>query len=185
VPTRVEQFLSHLDRVSGGIEPRFFPVETSRPGLPGVTAIVYDNLPESGMLTGVTYGVSLADHPHWRFGRPELCISVKSDDLRWPLALGHIGETQRGDNPFHYGDTINFGERIAPDSDMTAFVIFAPAVLDHSDYAGINIGETLPVNICGLYPIHDAERRYIHDHGLEAFWKLDWDPYDVRRPSAI
>lgn len=96
----------------------------------------------------------------------------------------HIGEAQRGDNPFHYGDTINFRERIAPGSDMTAFVVFAPAVLDHSGYAGINIGETLPVNICGLYPIHDAERRYIHDHGLEAFWKLNWDPYEVRRPSA-
>ena len=183
--TRVDQFLAHLDRLSGGIEPRFFPVETTPPGLPGVTVIVYDDIPEAGFLTGISYGVSLADHPHWQFGRPELCISVKSDDLSWPLALGHIGEVQRGDNPFHYGDTINFGERIAPDSEMSAFVIFAPAVLDRSGYSDINVGEALPVNICGLYPIYETERRYIHDHGLEAFWKLDWDPSDVSRPSAV
>ncbi|MFJ6456202.1 hypothetical protein [Paenarthrobacter sp. NPDC091669] len=86
MPTRLEQFLSHLDDLSGGIEPRFFPIEKGHPGLPGVTAIVYDNLPECGMITGFTYGISLANHPLWRFGRPELCISVKSNDVRcrWP-----------------------------------------------------------------------------------------------------
>ena len=185
VSTRVEQFLSHLDYISGGIEPRYIPVETSQSGLPGVTVVVYDDVPEPEMLTGITYGVSLVDHPHWRLGKPELSMTVRSNDLRWLFALGRIGEAQRGDNPFHYGDTINFGERITPDSEMTAFAIFAPAVLDRDDYTGISVGDALPVNICGLYPIHDAERRYIHDHGLEAFWKLDWDPYDVGRPSAV
>jgi hypothetical protein len=68
---------------------------------------------------------------------------------------------------------------------MTSFAIFAPAVLDRSDYTGIDVGEALSVNICGLYPIHEAERRYIHSLGLEAFWKLDWDPYDVRRRSVV
>jgi hypothetical protein len=181
VPTRIERYLAHLDRLGGGVEPRFFPVESTHPGLSRVTVIVYDDLPEPGMITGITYGVSLANHPEWRFGKPELCISVQSSDLNWPLALGHIGETQRGDNPFHFGDTINFGEKITPESDMTAFVIFAPAVLDRSDYTGIDVGETLPINIAGLYPIHDAERRHIHEHGLEAFWTLGWDPYDVKR----
>ncbi len=136
------------------------------------------------MITGFTYGISLANNPLWRFGKPELCISVRSDDVRWPLALGRIGEGQRG-NPFQIGDTINIGERIASDSDMTAFVIFAPAVLDREDYTGINIGETLPINLSGLYPIHEAERRYIQDHGIGAFWDLDWDPYDVSRPSVV
>ncbi|WFR85409.1 suppressor of fused domain protein [Arthrobacter sp. Y-9] len=183
--TRVERFLAHLDRLSGGVEPRFFPVESTRPGLPGVTVIVYDDVPSPGMITAVTYGVSLADHPTWRFGKPELCISVTSEDLSWALALGHIAEVQRGDNPFHYGDTINFRESIDRGSDMTSFVIFAPAVLDRADYTGIDVGESRPVNICGLYPIHDAERRYILSHGLEAFWKLGWDPYDVKRRSAV
>ncbi|WP_426762769.1 hypothetical protein ACP3TD_10260 [Pseudarthrobacter sp. 1G09] len=68
---------------------------------------------------------------------------------------------------------------------MTAFVIFAPAVLDRADFADINVGETRPINICGLYPIHEAERLFIHDHGLEAFWQLGWDPYDVGRPPVV
>ncbi|MDR6639051.1 hypothetical protein [Paenarthrobacter nitroguajacolicus] len=91
--TRVEQFLSHLDRISGGIEPRYIPVETSHPGLPGVTVVVYDDVPEPEMLTGITYGVSLVDHPHWRFGKPELSGAER---------LGSILAAQSGD-PLLYG----------------------------------------------------------------------------------
>lgn len=175
--------MSHLDRLTDGIEPRFYPFKDN-PDSPAVTVMVYDDVPEQGMLTGFTYGVSLANHPHWEHSTPELCISVNSDELHWPLVLGHIGETQRGDNPFHYGDTINLGERIAPDSEMTAFVIFAPAILDRAD-STVDVGETRPINICALYPIHEAERRFIHDQGLEEFWQLGWDPYDVGRPSVV
>jgi hypothetical protein len=67
---------------------------------------------------------------------------------------------------------------------MTAFVIFAPAVLPPEAYLGIDVGDPLPVNISGCYPIHESERAFIREHGLEAFWKLDWDPYDVRRPPV-
>jgi hypothetical protein len=166
------------------VEPRFFPLESTHPGLRGVTVIVYDDLPEPGMLTGITYGLSLADHPHWRFGKPELCISVRSNDLLWPLAVGHIAESQRGTNPFRYGDTISFGQPVTPASAMAAFVIFAPAVLDRADYTDIDVGDPLPVNIAGLYPIHESERKYIHANGLKAFWDLGWDPYDTTRPPA-
>ncbi len=184
MPTRVERFLAHLDRVSGGGEPLFFPIDSTRPGLLGVTVIVYEDLPEPGMITGITYGVSLADHPEWRFGKPELCISVQSTDLNWPIALGYIGEAQRGINPFHYGDTITFSE-VTPESEMTSFVMFAPAVLAASDFRDIDVGETVPINLVALYPIHDRERRYIYTHGLEAFWKRDWDAFNVQRPSVV
>lgn len=63
--------------------------------------------------------------------------------------------------------------------------MFAPAVLDRESYLGIDVGDSLPININGLYPIHDDERIWIAEHGLEAFWRLDWDPYDVRRRSAV
>jgi hypothetical protein len=110
MPTRVELLLAHLDRLSGGVEPRLFPLRSTHPGMPGVTVIVYEDLP--------------------------------------------------------------------------AFAIFAPAVLERPDYAGIDVGDALPVNIAGLYPIHESERRYLHAHGLKAFWDLDWDPYDTNRPPA-
>ena len=187
--SRVEKFLGHLDRLSGGVEPLFFPVESTKPGLRGVTTIAYRNLPDD-LLTALTYGLSLAEHEQWRHGSPELCMSVRSEDLIWAHALGFLAETYRGDCPFAYGNTINFGEKIAAESEMTAFVVFAPAVLDREDYVGIDVG--VPgheghdvVNIQGVYPIHEVERQFIIEAGLEAFWKLGWDPYDVRRSPAV
>ncbi|ATL32620.1 hypothetical protein [Streptomyces formicae] len=186
--SRAEKYLDHLDRLSGGREPRFFPVESTKQGLRGVTEIVYDNLPD-GLLTALTYGLSLAEHPDWQHGSPELCLSVNSTDVIWAHAVGFLAEQLRGTCPFSYGSTINFGERIVPESEMTAFCVFAPLVLDRDDYLGIDVG--IPghedhdvINIQGMYPIHEVERQFINEYGLEAFWKSDWEPTNVlRRPT--
>jgi hypothetical protein len=185
VSSRFERFMAHLDAVSGGLEPEFHAIDSTHEGLGPVHVMLYRGTPEPGMLTAITYGVSLADHPEWRLGKPELCLSVTSDDTRWALAVGHLAEQLRGTAPFCYADTINFHDRPAADTAMTAFVVFAPAVLERDAFTGIDVGDELPVSISGLYPIHDDERRYIHEHGLEAFWQLERDPYDPRRPSAL
>jgi len=39
--------------------------------------------------------------------------------------------------------------------------------------------------LAGLFPIHDVERQYIREHGLDPFIQFDWDCYDVARPSAV
>ena len=189
MPSRVENYLAHFDRLTDHAEPRFLPVGLTKPNLQGITMMVYDDLPP-GLLTAASYGLSLANHADWRSGRPELCISVRSTDDLWARAVGHLVETLRGDCPFSYGETINFGEQITTESHMTAFVIFAPAVFDRSDYTNIDVG--IPdheghdiINIAGIYPIHEVERQFIREHGLGTFWDLDWDPYDVARPSAV
>jgi suppressor of fused protein SUFU len=156
---------------------------------------VYADLPEPGHLTGLTYGLSLAEHPDWHAGKPELCICVQSEDVAWALAVAHLAESLRGDCPFDYGSTIDFGERISDESEMASFVIFAPVVLDRDDYQHIHVGggpeangQADPddvVNIAGCYPIHDVELEFIQEQGLEAFWQLEWDPYDVTRPPAV
>jgi hypothetical protein len=98
-PSRVELFLAHLDALSGGVEPEFHRVVSTKGGLPSVTAISYRDLPDAGTTTTLTYGLSL---------------------------------------------------------------------------------------IVGCYPVHDSERRYVREHGLEAFWRgVEWDPFDVRRPPAV
>jgi hypothetical protein len=178
--SRVERFLAHLDQISGGIEPLFYPVDSTHQGLKGITEILYKDLPEPGFLTGVTYGLSLAEHPDWRLGKPELIISVRSSDERWAHAVGLVAEQLRGVCPFTYGSTINFHAQISPESGMTAFVIFAPAVLDRDSFLNIDVGDT-KINIAGCYPIHETEMKFIDEQGLEAFWKRDWDLYDVRR----
>ena len=182
--TRVELFLAHLDRLSGGVEPQFLRIESTHAGLKSMTAITYLNLPEPGLLTSVTYGVSLAQHSEWRLGKPELAICVRSSDVVWARAMGFIAEQLRGDCPFSYGDTLNFGEPISNDSAMDAFAIFAPLAIEPDDVK-VDVGDKLPIFIAGCYPIHCSERRYILEKGLEAFWKLDWDPYDVSRPPVV
>jgi suppressor of fused protein SUFU len=181
--TPAERYLAHLDEISGGLEPEFQPIETTS-DLPRVTTIIYRDVPEPGHITGMTYGLSLADHEDWRLGKPELCVSVASTDISWPLAAAYLAESLRGECPFSYGNVIDFGE-ISPESAMTAFVVFAPAVLDPEYYQDIDVGGPTKINIAGVYPIHASEGEFIQEHGLEEFWHLDWDPYDVTRPPAV
>jgi hypothetical protein len=184
VSTRVERFLSHLDRLSGGVEPKFWPVESTAPGHKGLTAIGYGNMPEDGLLLGVTYGLSLTRQESWRAGRPELSISVRSEDPAWVLAIAYLAEQLRHDCPFSYGNTINFGEPIAAGSALDGFVVFGPLAFEPAD-ARIDVGDDLPIIVVGMYPTYAIERQFIAENGLEAFWKLDWNPYDVVRRPAV
>ncbi len=73
--TRVERYLAHLDRLTEAVEPQFLPIESTKLGLKGVTAITYPDLPEPGLLEAFTYGLSLADHEDWRLGS-QSCASA-------------------------------------------------------------------------------------------------------------
>ena len=187
--SRVERYLAHLDGWSGGIEPTFTPIPSTKPELRGVTVIAYPDYPEPGHLVAFTYGLSLARHSDWRLGSPELCIGVRSGDRHWAMAVGFLAERLRGRCPFSYGNTIDFGEQVCAESAMTAFVVFAPALGERPDWR-VDVSPARHeghdvINIAGLYPIHEVERQYIGEHGLEAFWDLDWDCFDVTRPPAV
>lgn len=181
--TPVERYLAHLDEISGGLEAQFHRPEPTESDLPSVTSVIYRDVPEPGHITGMTYGLSLVEHPDWELSKPELCISVASTDIAWPLAAGYMAETLRGECPFNYGNVIEFGE-ISPESEMTAFVVFAPLIMEPEDYADIDVGAT-KISIAGVYPIHASEGAYIEENGIEEFWQLEWDPYDVSRPPAV
>lgn len=175
--------MTKLDQLSGNREPKFWPIDNGTPG-PRITAIGYSDLPEPGLLTGITYGLSLSRQPAWRKGRPELSICVRSTDPAWVLAIAHLASHLREACPFSYGNVINFGEPIAADTAMDGFVVFAPLMLDPSD-ARVDVGDDLPVILTGMYPTYASEREFISEHGLEAFWRREWDPYDVSRPPIV
>jgi hypothetical protein len=126
--TPIEKYMEYLDEIFQ-VEPQFFMNESEIDGLQGVTSIVYENIPEKGMVTGVTYGLSLVEHEDWKFGRPELMITVDSKDIAWGQVIGFLANRLRGDCPFSYSNTINFRERISDESEMDAFLIFAPLYL--------------------------------------------------------
>ena len=98
----------------------------------------------------MTCGLSLSDHPAWIHGRPELMISVEDDDPAWGMAIGDVAEQHRGESPFSYGQTINFGGR----TEMSGFFLFAPTLVDRAlareEYA-IPLAR-FTVFLTGLYP---------------------------------
>ncbi len=179
--TPVEKFMAHLDRIFQ-TEPEYYKEESEIDGIAGVTSIVYKDIPEKGMITGITYGLSLVNHPEWKFGRPELIITVDSKDASWAQVAGYLANSLRGDCPFSYSNTINFREKISDESEMDAFLVFAPSILDKKDFANIDIGLNYKINIAGLYPIYASEMEYIEKNGLEKFWKHpNFDMYNVNR----
>jgi hypothetical protein len=179
---RIDRFLAHLDEIFG-VEPTFFPLDSSHPNVPGVVCLVYRDIPEAGFITGVTYGLSEVQHPTWKLGRPELTITVDSEDLAWPLAMAHMANNLRGNCPFCYGDVVNFGAQISDESEMSAFLIFAPSIFEEKQsYLNIDVGGEQLLNISGVYPLYDSEREVIPKIGLKAFWHHpNFGMYDVKR----
>ena len=185
--SRAERYLDRLLELCGGREPRIHPVDKTRPDvrLPPVAAFAFQDTPEQGLITGFTYGLSLARHPLWRFGRPELAITVASTDVGWPISIACMAERLRGECPFEYGSTINVGEPITDETLMTGFAIFAPAFPLEKDQSRIDVGDDLPIYLAGCYPTYATEMEFISRRGLEEFWKLEWDAADVHRGPAV
>jgi suppressor of fused protein SUFU len=181
---RLAKFLEHLDLIFQ-TEPEFFPFESKSPGLPNLACMVYRNIPEANHLTGVTYGLSEVAHPCWRAARPELMISVQSTDIAWPLAVAELANELRGTCPFGLGDVIDYAEQVSEESEMSAFLLFTPAILAPAAALGIDVGGEQPLNLAGMYPIYDSERAALTELGLERFLKHpNFDRYDVRRPAV-
>ena len=181
---RLSKFLDQLDAIFQS-EPEFFPFESKIPGAPNLACMVYRNIPEADHVTGVTYGLSEVTHPNWGSARTELMISVQSTDIAWPLAVAEMANQLRGQCPFGYGDVIDFGKSISEESEMSAFLVFTPAILAPHAALGIDVGAEQPVNIAGMYPIYDGERAVLAELGLERFWKRpEFDRYDVHRAAV-
>jgi Suppressor of fused protein (SUFU) len=182
--TRVEHYVHRLTAMAGGVAPRQWIVESTKPGLKGVAALGFPDTPQPGTMISVTYGLSLTEHPTWTNSKPELGMCVTSEDPSWMLVPATIGERLCGQCPFSYGDLINWGGPIAPDTQLDGFVAFAPTFISGAD-ARIDLGDPLPVNIVQLYPTYARERDFIGQYGLQAFFSRRADFADVRRPPLV
>jgi hypothetical protein len=179
--TRAELYLDHLDGLIGA-EPHFQLFGPEGGSLPRVASIIYPDRPDVGLLTAFTYGLSLADHPEWTLGAPELVLSVESADRAWGWAIAEIAAKLRGDCPFCIGDTINFHERIAEESEMSAFFVCFPSVLDR-EAATVRLPDRT-IHFVGMYPIYEGEIALIQRLGPANFWQLEgYDPWSVHRPD--
>lgn len=175
-----EAFLDHFDALAVPIQSAFHKI--SEDGVqPPLHVFSYQDTPEPGSLTAFTYGLSLVPHSSWKFGRPELVISVSSQDLAWALAMGEIAYRLRGQCPFCYGNTIRFGTAVSDESEMSAFVVFAPTIMDRNE-ATVELTQW-KIHVAQLYPIYEKEVSFIESDGLQAFFSHAGVDYtDVRRP---
>lgn len=179
-PNVAERYLAHLDSVTNRNESAIRKIDSTHDGLPSVFVFVYHDWPEPGLITGFTFGLSAADHPDWRFGRPELMISIESTDEAWPLSVGFLAEQLRGTCPFCYGHTIRFNDKMSDESDLDAFLIFGPPFLS-KDQSSVDLGQ-YTCHITGMYPIYTEEIDLYSRIGLEAFWHMEeWEPFNPNR----
>lgn len=177
----VERYLLHLYKIFQR-EPEFYRNESLIEGVNNLTAIVYRDFPTIGYMTAVTYGLSLVDHPEWKFGRNELCICVESEEINWGIVIGNIANQMRGKFPFLYGNTIRFGQQISKDSEMDAFLVFAPTIFEKDECMNIDIGLEYTINWASLFPIYSSEIEIYNQIGIEKFWQHpNFDPYKVNR----
>ena len=175
----VEKYFDHLNKIFK-VEPSYFKHSKNKEH-PPFYSLTYKNIPSIGMVTGITCGISVAARSARNGLGIELMISVDTEDDIWVLALSDIGLQRRGQF-FHVGETINFGEKISQESEMTSFLVWHQNIIKEN-YETVCFKDT-HIKILQLFPIHDDERQLIQKHGPEWLFKLVNDPFDVRRKSV-
>ncbi|MCD4825914.1 MAG: suppressor of fused domain protein [Phycisphaerae bacterium] len=177
--TLLQQYFNCLDSLTDCLEPQCYEIIGSEDP-PRLLVISYTDIPEVQHTTAFTYGLSCIDKPEWLYGRPEILISVKSQDNAWALAMGDIVKRTRYTSLFEYGTILDFGEKISTDSEMSCFFIFANSLLEQED-SKVMLSNQL-INFVQLYPIYKEEVPILRKKGIEEFFfKTDIDFYNVQR----
>jgi hypothetical protein len=178
VPSDPQIFLDHLRGIFG--EEDAIHGAPAEDGGPPVSVFVYRNIPDEGMITGVTYGLSLIPYPAWKFSRPEMIVAVQSLELDWPIAASTFVASFRGKKTLQYGDVFTTDVPLAPDTKMDGFLVFAQSILSEESVS-LQMNN-YKLHFSQFYPIYRSELSAYDQLGLEAFWKhKDFDMYDVTR----
>ncbi len=174
-------FLNKLNELFGE-ENAIHKVDPFVEGGNSIYVFFFADLPEKGSLTAITYGLSEANHPDWKLGRPELMVTLDTNDKSWGMAAGFFASEYQGIKPFCYGDLYTLDEPITAESEMVGYFIFAPSFLNQ-EQSTIKLSNKT-VHLAGMYPIYEEEIELYKEIGLERFWQSDgFDLYDVHRQN--
>lgn len=184
---RFARFVERLSLALGGV-PEVREVTPRAPADGQVFSVIFADRPESGFVTGFTYGLStLAGSP--AFGR-EVCITMHSASQEWAMVPAITVAALRGLCPFAPGMVIGYEKPYVEGSGLSSLVLGLPEPRLHLE-STINLAE-LPgrgaddlVEIVGAYPIYPSERKFFHSHGAEMAWGSEWDPTDPIRAALI
>lgn len=157
--------------------------EVTLEGMPRMLVFYFADFPEKGMLTAVTGGLSNASHPDWKFGKPELMITLETSDYQWGKAAGFFALAFQNQRAFTYGDSFKFDFPMASDSDMNAVFVYKPSFLS-AEQAKFELKDRT-VHLAGLYPMYEEEIKVYETLGLEDFWNApNFEFFDVKRPKV-
>ncbi|MFJ3804588.1 hypothetical protein ACIPSJ_51030 [Streptomyces sp. NPDC090088] len=179
-----------MERLSSalGAAPEVREVTPRVPADGRVYSVVFADRPKSGLITGITYGLSsLVGSP--AFGR-ELCITMRSGNREWAMVPAITVAALRGLCPFVSGMVIGYEKPYVEGSGLSSLLLGSPEPRLHLEQ-GINLA-ALPgrdaddfVEIVGAYPIYPSERKFFHARGAEMAWSSEWDPTNPLRPALV
>lgn len=177
------EFLKFCERNFGAKVGPIQVLPSSRKGLPDISTFVWHGCPEPGMMTVVSYGLSLMQKKEWSKGRPELMLRLETNDEMWGLAAAVFIDMFREEKTFQYQTILTTDQPVVPGSDMRGFFTFAPPLAEPEEMK-FSSAHGLPIHLTGFYPIYIEERELLPKIGLEAFWHHErYDPYSTTRPS--
>ncbi|WP_240421194.1 suppressor of fused domain protein [Paenibacillus periandrae] len=174
----VDYFIVHIEEVFG-TDYKIHKFNAKDEGKP-IYLFIFRGIPEVGMITFITFGLSEGQHPEWISGKPELILSLETNDETWGHSIAWLAAELRGIKPFSYGDKFTFGEPICEGTSMIGYFVFSPSILD-KDIKKIET-TNLPIFLTGMYPIYKEEVELINEIGLKEFWFSNgFDLYNPKR----
>ncbi|MGQ4405462.1 suppressor of fused domain protein [Streptomyces hayashii] len=186
---RLALYLAHLRAITGA-DPIIEEVEPRDPSDGRVLSLGYRDVPGPGLLTGVTYGLSLSSSGGGVASRHEMVITIRSQDLSWAGVPARAVGALRGLSPFDPGRALGYAQRFVEESGMSSLLLGNPpsglGLVPFSMGLAESGGRSEDaVDFVGVYPIYSSEREFVKKNGFKAFWELEWDRFDpLRRPIA-
>jgi hypothetical protein len=176
-------FLEFCERNFGGQPGSIHVLPPTNSALPKITTFIWHDCPELGIMTVVSYGLSLMHKPEWTKGRPELMLRIETNDEAWGFAVAAFIDAFREEKSFVYQTILTMDQPLVPGSEMRGFFTFAPP-LSEPEVMTFESAEGLPIHLSGFYPIYLEERELLPKVGLEAFWKHEqFDFLNPNRPN--
>jgi hypothetical protein len=155
-------------------------IQASQPGKLPVCCFIFRDRPETGLLTAITYGLSLSEHPGWGEEKPELITTIRSADEEWGLSLASFAERLRGEESFQDGSILIGPTQLAAESEMEGFLLGDSQPEDH-DHNRIDL-PTRIVRLRRATPIYQCELEFIQQIGALPFLqKPEVDFRDTQR----
>ncbi len=173
-----EEWLTQLEERFGKVD-AIHPIQCENEEKPTINVFFFHKLPED-CLTAITCGLSNAKMKEWKYGKPELIVTLDTSDISWGLAAGYFASAFFNEKRFQYGDLFTLDKTISDESKMSAFFVFAPSFLS-PDEARFELNDRI-INLACMYPLYPEEVNLYTKIGLEQFWHLEgFDMYNVLR----